>query len=89
MEIILTFYTTRAAIGGEGCLLKAGLKVKAMALPSALGAGCGLCLRLEKSELQRALEILKDAGLEAEGAFSRLVENGRSVYRAVPDNNGV
>lgn len=88
MEIILTFQTTRAAINGERRLLAAGLKIKTMALPSALGDGCGLCLRLEESDFNAALETLKSVGLEPKGVFSRLVENGRSVYRVVPDNSG-
>lgn len=81
MEAVFTFQTTRAAIGGEQALLSAGLKVKVMALPSALGAGCGLCLRVEAEELPSASRLLNKAGFGPEGMYYRDMASGRAIYR--------
>ena len=62
MEAVFTFNSTRGAIGGERALELGGVKVKVMALPSSLGAGCGLCLRVNASDYQASLDLLTQAG---------------------------
>jgi len=83
MEAVFTFHNTRGAIGGERTLLEAGIKVKVMALPSSLGAGCGLCLRVDRPDYPAALELLEGAGFSPEGAYQKTSENGRTVYEPV------
>ncbi len=83
MEAVFTFRQTRGAIGGEKTLLEAGIAVKVMALPSSLGAGCGLCLRVAAPDCQRSLELLTRAGQEPEGIYYKTRENGRTVYKPV------
>ena len=85
LEIIITFGTTRDAIKSGQVLLEAGLPVKTMALPSALGAGCGLCLRLKVNEFDSGRVILVAAGIEPEGFYYKEMNEGRSVYRPVFD----
>ena len=83
MEAVITFRTTRDAINGERAVLEAGLAAKVMALPSALGAGCGLCLRLKADEFESGRRILASAGIEPEGLYYKDQEEGRTVYRPV------
>ena len=83
METIITFRSTRDAIKSERVLLEGGLAVKTMALPSALGAGCGLCLRLQENELDSGRGLLMAAGVEPEGFYFKEIHEGRSIYRPV------
>ncbi len=46
-ECLLTFSSTHAAISAEACLAKQDFMVRVMAKPDSLGAGCGLCLRVD------------------------------------------
>lgn len=62
-EIIFTFSCTHDAITGGKTLEEAGLAVRNMALPDQIGAGCGICLRVDEGERDRALACLKDAGI--------------------------
>lgn len=84
MEVVITFRATRDAIQGERAVLEAGLAAKVMALPSALGAGCGLCLRLRAAELEPGRQALALAGIEPEALYYKYQEAGRTVYRPVP-----
>lgn len=86
MEAVITFRATRDAINGERAVLEAGLAAKVMALPSALGAGCGLCLRLKAGELELGSQALASAGIEPEGLYYKYKEEGRTVYRPVHKN---
>jgi hypothetical protein len=54
-EYMFTFSSTRDAIEGERKLLAAGLGAGVMPLPAALGAGCGICLRIRPEDLEGAL----------------------------------
>jgi predicted transcriptional regulator len=83
MEIVFTFHNTHGAIAGEQALMNGGLKVRVMALPSSLGAGCGLCLRVAEADLSRALDLLAGAGLEAQGLYRKIGVNGKFSYEAV------
>ena len=83
MEIVFTFHNTHGAIGGEKALLEGGLKVKVMALPSSLGAGCGICLRVAEADLSRALALLAGAGFEAEGVYRKTGPAGKIQYEQI------
>jgi hypothetical protein len=69
MEIIITFSNTSSAMQGEEILLSKGLPVKIMARPTALGAECGFCLRLDYTHLAPALQALSQSALAPEGIF--------------------
>lgn len=81
MEVVFTFASTLAAINGEAALLAAGLAVKVMPRPAALGEGCGLCLRLPEAQAEIARRLLSAADLEPEGLFDRLEDGGGAGYR--------
>ena len=81
MEVVFTFSETAAAIKGEAALEEGGLAVKVMPRPPALGAGCGLCLRLPAAEAAAGLRLLTAAGLEAQGLYDRLEADGAVSYR--------
>lgn len=87
MEMILTFENTNFSVKGEHLLLRGGLDVKVMPLPTTIRAGCGLCLRVPPRQLAEAETILADAGVPIEGVYSRKTENGSSTY--LPVERGV
>ncbi len=86
MEIVFTFSGTHQAIEGERTLLEGGLKVRVMALPSGLGAGCGLCLRVGREDLAAAQGLLANAATEPEGVYLKSIEEGKTVYRPVKNS---
>lgn len=79
-EIVLTFRETRDAIAAEKALADAGLPVRVMSRPSALGEGCGICLRLDVDRRQSAVAALCDAGIICEALYLKEVLNGKSSY---------
>jgi len=80
MEIIFTFHNTHGAMAGEQALIDGEIKVRVMALPSSLGAGCGLCLRIGSTDLEAAIGLLKASGLEPEGIYSKRIHDGLITY---------
>lgn len=80
MEAVFTFHNTHDAINGERLLLEGGIKVKVMALPSSLGAGCGLCLRIAADELYFSQRLLGESAISPEGVYFKTKENGKAVY---------
>jgi hypothetical protein len=79
-EVVLTFHNTHEAISGERLLLMGGVKVRVMPLPSSLGAGCGLCLRVAPDELDGSRRLLKEAAINPHGLYLKGVEDGKTVY---------
>lgn len=79
-EIVYTFGGTHEAIASEGALLAAGLAVRVMPLPAQIGAGCGLCLRVEATARPQADAALAAAGLQPEGTWRQTGPAGRRVY---------
>jgi hypothetical protein len=84
MEIVLTFRQTRDTIGGEKCLLDNRLPVSIMPLPSQLGAGCGLCLRVAEADYAAAGRLLLAAGIAPEGVYLRRQEGEEVFYAPLP-----
>ena len=80
MEAVFTFHSTHDAINGERLLLEGGVKVKVMALPSSLGAGCGLCLRVASAELEQSRSLMGGASIQPEAVYLKQTENGKAVY---------
>ncbi len=83
MEIVFTFKSTHDAIHGERALLEAGLPVKVMALPSSIGAGCGLCLRIAEDKLDPARRLFDEAGIVPQGTYRKETENGKITYSLI------
>lgn len=82
-EIVFTFLTTYNAICGERALLDAGLAARVMPRPSALGQGCGICLRVDEADGKRAEAALASAGVAVEGVYMKFRDGRRMEYRKV------
>ena len=83
MEAVFTFTSTHDAIHGERLLLEAGVPVRVMALPSSIGAGCGLCLRVAADALESSRALLEGGGVIPEGRYLKETHDGRVTYTKV------
>lgn len=83
MEIVMTFRTSHNAISGERVLEEGGLAVKVMPKPMALGAGCGICLRVDGNDLAQARELLATAGIAPQGCYEKRMTAEQIEYVAV------
>ncbi len=81
-EAVFTFANTHDAIAGEKALVAAGVGVRVMPRPSALGDGCGICLRVDGEQRAAAAAILREASAPAEAAYLRIRRGGKSEYRS-------
>jgi len=70
-EHIIVFYSTNVAIKAEQCLLKQGIKVSVMPLPSQIKAGCGICLRVSPYDTSIAIEALTKARISEIDLYTR------------------
>jgi hypothetical protein len=76
-ELVITFHNTREAIMGERQLLDSGVNAGVMPMPPVLGPGCGIALRIDPADLEKAKLLLGEtingiycrAG-EPEGTFA-------------------
>lgn len=80
MEILFAFKSTNHAIRAEQLLLQVGIGVKVMPLPSAILAGCGICLRILPDAYKVAMAVLCGETICVQGTYTRSVEHGKSVY---------
>ncbi len=80
-EIVLTFPNTHSALGGEKALIEAGVTVRVMPRPSALGEGCGICLRIDREDRAKAEIVLRSGGIGVEALFLRERGPGGALYR--------
>ena len=84
MEIVFTFQNSRGAIAGEKALLDAGIAVRVMPRPSALGEGCGICIRVDESHYGKAEAVLREAGIAIEATYTKDKVDGKTVYTPSP-----
>lgn len=82
-EAVFTFPNTHHAIAGEKALDGAGVAVRVMPRPAALGDGCGICLRVGEDDRAAAVGVLRGAGVAVEAVFLKVRREGRSEYRPV------
>lgn len=80
MEAVFTFHSTHGAIAGEKVLRDGGVAVRVMSLPSSLGAGCGLCLRVGADELSRAAALFAQARIDPQGVYAKSFADGGTHY---------
>ena len=62
-------YSTSHALRAEKVLLKAGIPCKLIPVPRHLSSDCGVCLRVEQSDGEAALQALREAGVETKGSY--------------------
>ncbi|MGX6979880.1 DUF3343 domain-containing protein [Vagococcus elongatus] len=81
MDYLFTFETTHYAISAEN-LLVAEMPVKVMALPSSIGSGCGICLRINELNVEKAKKILKDSAVKVKNIYEiSQNDNGKRSYK--------
>lgn len=78
-EIVFTFPDTHSAMAGERALTEAGVPVRVMSKPSSLGEGCGICLRVDPVERNRAEAVFRGK-VRTAGVFLKTRENGATCY---------
>ncbi|MGB6836786.1 MAG: DUF3343 domain-containing protein [Dehalococcoidia bacterium] len=64
---VVLFYTTSAAIRAEKLLKGAGLAVKLIPTPRQFSSDCGIALRFDWTEAERARALLNEATVETGG----------------------
>ena len=80
MEYVITFKNTNFAIKAEQCLIAKNIRASVMPLPSQIRAGCGICIRINEEDRERALAALAESGIDEIELFTRVGENGRFTY---------
>jgi hypothetical protein len=66
LDGLITFFASHHAIRGEKMLRKEGLETELIPGPKELSPNCGVALRFEYSEKDRALAILADRKVEVD-----------------------
>jgi hypothetical protein len=80
MELLISFASVNDAIAAEAALADAGLPVRVMSLPSAIRAGCGICLRVDSPRLAAARATLAARGIAPGGLYTRTPAGAGSTY---------
>jgi hypothetical protein len=57
-EVLFTFNTVRDAIRAEKALIDASVPVRVMPMPEAIGPRCGMCIRVDPPDRERALSAI-------------------------------
>ena len=63
---VILVYSTSYAIRAEKVLHKAGIKSKLIPVPRHLSSNCGVCLRIERADVEEARQVLETAKVEIE-----------------------
>ncbi len=64
--VLLLVKSTSHAVRAEHLLDRAGIATKLIPVPRTLSSECGVCLRLAREDLPRALEVLRREKAEPE-----------------------
>jgi hypothetical protein len=64
---VVLVYSTSHAIRGEQILHRAGISPKLIPVPRHLSSDCGVCLRIERTDVDPARMALECARIEIEG----------------------
>ena len=64
---VILVYSTSHAIRAEKVLAEAGISCKLIPVPRHLSSDCGVCVRIEPSQREAAVETLKAAKVELDG----------------------
>ncbi|MDR2367462.1 MAG: DUF3343 domain-containing protein [Deltaproteobacteria bacterium] len=85
-EAVITFHGTAATIAAEDVLLSGDLPVAVMGRPSELGSDCGFCLRVDLTDLPKAIELIKKANINIQGIYKVETDPaGKRRYTPLPD----
>ena len=64
---VILVYSTSHAIRAEHVLHKAGISSKLIPVPRHLSSDCGVCLRVERTDVQAVRQALEASRVEIEG----------------------
>jgi len=79
-EIIISFAGASHAIEAERLLTEAGFVVKVMPTPTAIGPGCGFCLRAPSDRAVEVCAWMREHGAPFSGIFAKEEREGGDVY---------
>lgn len=65
--MVLVFASTHAAMAAEDALREAAIALQVIPLPAWIAADCGLALRLDESDADRAREELRRRDIHVRG----------------------
>jgi ribosomal protein L7Ae-like RNA K-turn-binding protein len=68
--VVLGFASTHDALDAEALLEDMGVEVVPIPAPKSIGALCGIALRIEPDQHERALRYVERAGIEVVGTAS-------------------
>ena len=60
---VIAFASTEQALAAEAMFTKTGLPGRMIPIPSQVSAGCGLAWKVETSEEQALLDVLRETGI--------------------------
>jgi hypothetical protein len=61
---VILVYATSHALKAEKLLAEIGIRGKLIPVPRHLSSDCGMCLCIDRSAMEIARELLRNAGLE-------------------------
>jgi len=64
---VILMHSTSHAIRAEKLLYQAGIESKLIPAPRHLSSDCGVCLRIERADVEQARKTLEDSRMEIEG----------------------
>ena len=89
MEYIFTFSGTNLAIKAEHIILAQNIHVNVMPLPSEIRAGCGICLKIKKHDIKKALNLFSEADIKAFELFEQTSHSNQTKYNKVDNITAV
>ena len=63
---VLTFYSTHHALAAEKLLKASGLRQTVIPTPRELSGNCGISIRIDAADADRARSLLDEAGIQIE-----------------------
>lgn len=66
---VVLFHSTSYALRAEKVLLGAGIPCKLIPVPRHLSSDCGVCVRVERSNVEAAQHALTMTGVESKGIY--------------------
>jgi putative Se/S carrier protein len=64
---VILGYGTSHALRAEHLLNQAGIKCKLIPVPRHLSSNCGVCVRIERTDIEKAREVLQKGSLDVDG----------------------
>ena len=69
MKCVITFNSIHRVMKAEKILKREGVSITLVPTPRRISSDCGMVVRVDCGELDRAQKILKTSGLDVEGIY--------------------